>query len=83
MRGERSPHLAAVDVRAFGRLLNIHVPLHHVQEELEEVLVLAVTALDREGQEGLPVLESQAGSEGGPRAFTRLHDVEGVRRPDR
>ena len=75
---EGTPHLVAVDVRAFRCLLNVHAPLHHVQEELEEVLVLAVATLNGEGEEGLSVLQGQARRESGPGTFSRLHDVEGI-----
>ena len=76
--GEGPPHLVAVDVGAFRRLLNVHVPLYHVEKKLEEVLVLAVAPLHGEGEVGLSVLECHAGGEGGPGSFAGLDDVEGV-----
>ena len=44
---ERVPELVAVEVGRFGGLLHGHAELDHVQEELEQVLVLGVAALDR------------------------------------
>src|SRR5205085_11393186 len=47
---EGAAHLEAVDVRGLGRLLHGHAELDHVEEELEEVLILAVAALDGEAE---------------------------------
>ena len=46
---ERTTHLKAVDICRFTSLLDIHVKFHHIQKELEQVLILAVTALDGKG----------------------------------
>src|SRR5690606_12745058 len=53
LRAEGAVHLIAVDVGRFRRLLRVHPELDDVQEELEEVLLLAVAALDGERQERL------------------------------
>ena len=51
--GEGVAHLVARDVGGLAGLLHVHPELHHVQEELQEVLVLGVRALHGEGEEGL------------------------------
>src|SRR5436853_7583200 len=56
---ERTAHLEAVDVRRFGRLLHVHAELDDVEEELQEVLILAVAALHGEAEEGLAVLQGE------------------------
>src|SRR5258706_16052009 len=45
---ERAAHLETVDIRGLGRTLDIHPELDSVEEELQQVLVLAVAALHRE-----------------------------------
>src|ERR1041384_2493035 len=78
VRAERAAHLVAVDVGRLARLLDVHPELDDVEEELEQVLVLRVAALDRERQVGLAVLERQARGQGRARVLARLEDVERV-----
>jgi hypothetical protein len=44
VRAERTLHLVAEDVVRFGGLLHVHLELDHVEEELQQVLVLGVAA---------------------------------------
>jgi len=48
---ERRPHLEAIHVRRFRGLLHRHSELNEIQEKLQEILILGVTALHRERQE--------------------------------
>ena len=41
VRAERAAHLVAVDVGRLGRFLHGHAELDDVEEELQQVLVLA------------------------------------------
>ena len=66
-RPEGAAHLVAVDVRGLGRLLDRHPELDHVQEELQQVLVLGVAALDGEGQVRLAVLRRESRGQRDPR----------------
>src|SRR2546423_4258253 len=75
---ERTAHLEAVDVRRFGRLLHVHAELDDVEEELQEVLILAVAALHGEAEEGLAVLQGECRRERDARALARLYDVERI-----
>src|SRR2546430_8500330 len=45
MISERAPHLEAVDIRRLGRFLHRHPELNDIQKELEQILILTVTAL--------------------------------------
>ena len=76
--GEGIVHLVAGDVRGFAGLLDVHAELDDVEEELEEVLVLRVAALDGEGEERPAVLQGQPGRQGRPRPLARGDDVEGI-----
>ncbi len=64
-------HLVARDVGRLAGLLDVHAELDDVEEELEEVLVLRVAALDGEGEERPPVLQGQARASASPAAFFR------------
>ena len=68
---------------AFDRLLRRHPELDHVEEELQQVLVLAVAALHREREVGRPVLERQGRRQRHPRPLAGLDHVERARRPGR
>ena len=73
---ERTAHLVAVEVRGLDRLLHGHAELDDVEEELQEVLVLPVAALDREAQIRPAVLEREARRERDARALAGLEHVE-------
>ena len=63
MGSEGVDHLVARDVRGLAGLLDVHSPLDHVEEELDEVLVLGVPSLDGERKVGAPVLQGQPGGQ--------------------
>ena len=71
-------HLVAGDVGGLGGLLDGHAEFDDVEEELQQVLVLGVAALDREDEVGLAVLQRQrreSGSRAGAcRARARCRD---------
>ncbi len=48
---KRTAHLIAGEIGCLARLLNVEAELDHVEEELEEVLLLRVAALDGEAKE--------------------------------
>ncbi len=50
MLSERALHLVADDVRRLAGFLDIHTKLDKIQEKLQTILILRVTALDREGK---------------------------------
>jgi len=77
---KRTAHLIAGDVRRLTSLLHVHPELDHVQEELEEILILGVAALDRETQERFPLLQGDTRRECDARALARRDDVERVLR---
>src|SRR5436305_9173502 len=76
MLTEGASHLEAVDVRRFGRLLYRHPELDHVEEKLQQVLVLTITALDGEAEVRLAILECKRRRQGDARMFSRLDDIE-------
>ena len=78
MLAERIAHLVAGDVRRFDRLLHVHAELDHVQEELQQVLVLGVAALHRERKKRLPVLQREAGRQCHARPLPRDDHVERI-----
>ena len=57
MGAERALHLVTGDVGGFDGLLHVHAELDDVQEELHQVLVLTIAALNSKGQVRLAVLE--------------------------
>src|SRR5580658_4335631 len=50
MLAERVAHLVARDVGSLRRLLHRHAELDHVEEELQQVLILGIAALHGENQ---------------------------------
>ena len=75
---ERAAHLVAVDVRGLGRLLDVHPELDDVEEELQQVLVLGVAALDGEGQVRLAVLQRERRRQRHARLLAGREHVVGV-----
>jgi len=57
---ERAVHLVAVEVGGLGRLLHRHPELDHVQEELQQVLILRIAALHGEREIRQAVLERKS-----------------------
>ena len=56
MGAERIAHLVTGDVGGLGRFLRSHAELDHVQEKLQQVLILGVAALYGEYKKRLAVL---------------------------
>ncbi len=75
---ERARHLVAVEVRRFGRLLRRHPEFEHVQEELQQVLVLRVAALHREREPRLAVLHREARRQRDARPLAGFEHVERI-----
>ena len=75
MGAERTLHLVAGDVGGLRCLLDVHAELDDVEEELEQILVLGVAALDGEREVGLSVLEGHARGQGGAGPLAGLGQV--------
>ena len=73
---EGAAHLEGVEVRRLGRFLHREAEFDDVEEELDQVLVLAVASLDREAEERLAVLQRKGRREGDARVLARRDDVE-------
>ena len=75
MGAERALHLIAGDVVRFGGLLHIHPKLDHVEEKLQQVLILGIAALHREGHDRPAVLQRHTGGQGRARALAGFDHV--------
>src|ERR1041385_4966620 len=73
---ERAPNLVRVEVRRLRRLLRRHPELYDVEKELQEILILAVAALDRKDEAWGSVLERERRRQRDARMLSRLDDVE-------
>lgn len=80
MAAKGTPHLVARDVRCFTGFLNVHLELHYVEEELEEVLVLGIASLHGETKEGPLLLERDARRQRDTRALAWRNHVERILR---
>src|SRR5438876_8678875 len=72
---KRTPHLKAVDIRRFRRLLDSHSELDDVQEKLQQVLVLTVAALDRKSEERFTIFQRQRRRPRDARMLARFNHV--------
>src|SRR5690606_5580558 len=75
---ERKPQLVAVDVCCFGGLLHGHIKLRHVEEKLQQVLVLRVAALNGEGKVRFAFFQRHRWGQRHPRPLARGYYVERV-----
>src|SRR5210317_2208415 len=75
MGTEGTLHLVTGEVRCLRSLLHIHVKFHHVQKELQQVLILGITTLYRESHHGLAILQRDTGCQRGAWPLAGLNHI--------
>src|ERR1700729_3357334 len=75
---QRKPQLVGIDVRRFRSFLYRHPEIRHIEEKLQEILILRIPTLHAETVNRFPILQCKRWRQGYPRPLMRLNNIERI-----